>query len=147
MKIGAIKGYYKFNSKNTFKGLWAQTTKTSDYEGVLSLLKVTRTSYYHPFKNESANEINQVVNDNTKAYIEDNNNNARYIIHECKICTTLPFTQEQFTNYLNSGFDTRLTPTNKLINRYVQNLYINNGESTEQTPAVNIAVNNKIKFK
>ena len=133
------------NTIQTFKGLWSKTTIKSDFDDIMGVLKITKTTYYHPFKNETPDEIKSVIEANKNAYIDEPaDEKPKYYINECKQCTKLPFDASAYKSYVEATSSTRLSPTLKMVNFYVADKYKNNKYGDEQIPAINGTVDYKI---
>ncbi len=134
----------QINNNQSFKGLWAKTTIKSDFDNIMGVLKVIKTTYYHPFKDETQEEINAVIEANKNAMIDESDGKPKYIINECKQCIRLPFTKSAYDAYLEATSLTRLSPTLKLINSYAVDKYRNNEYADRQISALNGSVDYKI---
>ena len=133
------------NNTQSFKGLWAKTTIKSDFDDIMGVLKIIKTTYYHPFKDETPEAIKSIIESNKYAYIEDNEGEKpKYYINECKQCTKLPFDASAYKTYIDATTSTRLSPTLKLVNSYASNKYKNNEYGDKQISAVNGMVDYKI---
>lgn len=131
----------------SFEGLWGKTSKNTDFDAVLGVPKVEETSYYYPFADETKAEIAKVVQENTKADIEEQGGSIKYKINDCKVCTTLPFKQVHFDNYRAMNEKSKLYNNMKTVHYSVKDKYINNGYGSEQVSAINEKVAQKLDVK
>lgn len=146
MRITPIQHNFKPNTiqkSQSFQGLWGETTRLFDKDPVLGIGTDYSTYYYYPFMDESAQEVQEVVDQNTDAYIDEKLN--KYIVKECKICTTLPFKKVHFDNYVAADSSTRMTQNLKKVHYSVQDKYTNN--IGEQTPASNSEMKSRLNTK
>ena len=81
MRVSAIN-----NTSINFQGLWRKTTQRTDFDKVMQIKRIEETSYYHPFSDETPEEIAHVVNSHSSADIEEEYGQSVYIIKECKLC-------------------------------------------------------------
>ncbi len=133
------------NNIQSFKGLWAKTTIKSDFDDIMGVLKIIKTTYYHPFKDETPEEIKSIIDSNKVAYIEEpEGEKPKYYINECKQCTKLPFDSSAYKSYLEATSSTRLSRTLKMVNYYATDKYKNNEYGDKQITAVNGMVDYKI---
>lgn len=133
------------NNSVNFKGLWSKTTLKSDFDKILGVLKVTQTSYYHPFQKENPEHVKEIIDENNVAFIDDSTNIPRYMVFECKKCLDVPYTEDVYNTYVQAHNKTRLSPTIKKINEYVQDKYKNNAYGKQQISAVNGVIDYRIK--
>ena len=129
------------NISMNFQGLWRESTQKTDFDRVMQIKKIENTYYYHPFSDESKDEISQVVSKNSYADIVEQNGQPVYIIDECKVCSKLPVDSQSYENYMKAQ---RLSQRAKNIHRIVQNKYIN-PELHYQKPAVNPEIARRFK--
>ncbi len=139
MQISAVNSNIFSQQNKSFKGLWEQTTKSSIDDEGMGILVEKITSYYHPFCDESENDILNVIAANDIAYIDDKNDKEPvYKIFECKRCSTLPFKEASYNNtYLAYDDTKRITKKIKLVHRIAENLYKNNKYGKQQISAAN----------
>lgn len=147
MKVSAIHNNYNFqNSKSlNFNGLWGNTKRLIDRDPVMGVKTDYQTYFYYPYMDETQEDINKVVSDNTAAYIDDSTNVSTYVVKECKVCTTLPFKKVHFDNYQAANSATRMTPNLKRVHFSVQDKYINNID--EQKSAVNEEMTSRLNTR
>ncbi len=148
MQINSI----NYNNKQmvktpSFEGLWGKTSKNTDFDVVLGVPKVEETSYYYPFADETREEINKVIKENTKADIEEQGGSIKYKINDCRLCTTLPFKQSHFDNYRVMNEKSKLYNNMKTVHYSVKDKYINNGYGSEQVSAINEKVAQRLDIK
>lgn len=138
MKISAINNNSVVNNKN-FQGLWSKTSHSCNFDSGLGVFVVKDTFYYHPFSDETQDEINKVVDDNSFADVVciNGEENPKYVIKECKICKKLPFNKSDFEMYSQAKFNTPFTSLMKKIHKEVQTKFINKNFGEEQISAVN----------
>lgn len=141
LSINAI--HNKMNNKS-FKGLWGETTRLIDKDPVLGVSTDYETYYYYPYADETSDEINEIIKNNTAAYI-DYNRGCRYVVKECKVCTLLPFKKVNFDSYHAADNSTRLTQNIKKVHFSVRDKYINN--QGEQISAVNKTIKSRLSKK
>lgn len=136
MDISAVNHSYNFNQNNTpaFKGLWRRTSLINDKEPAMCVFKNQETYYYHPFADETEEDIKKVVAQNSRAYIDKEK--RQYIVKECKVCSTLSITKSDFEEYKKASYYSPITEKLKAIHMTVRDLFINNNLNG-QTPAVN----------
>ncbi len=132
------------NKNQSFNGLWGGTTRLVDKDPVLGVNTDYETYYYYPYLDEPLSEIDNVIKNNTAAYI-DAENGSRYVVKECKVCTTLPFKAVHFDIYRHADSSTRLTQNLKKVHFSVQDKYINN--QGEQKSAVNDVIKSRLNVK
>jgi len=148
MKITPINYSYNYSNIQTksqnFEGLWGKTSRNTDFDKVLGVPTVRETYYYYPFSDETTERINQVVSENTDADIVEENGNFRYMIKDCKICTTLPFKEVNFDTYSAMDSSSRLTKNARVVHYCAKNKYITNQYGNEQVSAANDAVAQKL---
>ena len=127
MKVLSISNNY--NSRiQSFKGLWGATTKNTDIDPTLGVNIVSVTSYYYPFLGESKESIKAIAESQSKAQIEtvEGSQKPNYVINECKICSTIPFTQEDFDNYYSeTNPSSRFTRNKQRLHAYVHRKFLN----------------------
>lgn len=140
--------YYSYSNKQqkiqNFEGLWGKTTRKTDYDEAMGIPKIQEVYYYYPYMDESSEQIQKQIDNNTNAYIDEQNGNSRYQIKECKVCTTLPFKEAHFRNYSEMTKADRLTPNIKRVHYSVRDKYINNVYGNEQKSAINDVVTQKL---
>lgn len=144
LSIYSNKKFIEQKENISFKGLWGETTRIIDKDPVLGVNTDYETYYYYPFLDEPLSQISEVVKNNTAAYI-DYGNGSRYVVKECKVCTTLPFKEVHFDTYQIADASTRLTQNLRKVHFSVKDKYINN--QGEQESAVNDAVKSKLNIK
>ena len=135
MRISSINNINYTKNRN-FTGLWAKTTLNSDVDPALGILKVQETSYYYPFKDENLKVASVFVEGNKYAHIEENTDRPRYIVNDCRLCATLPFTQNEYEQYKSLPKGTRLNDLYRKIHGAVQKFYLDKTPG-EQKSAVN----------
>lgn len=145
MNISAINQTYNMKSNQTqaFKGLWRQTTASNDRDKAMCIFKNKETTYYHPFSDETKEEIDKVVEKNSCAYMDESI--PQYIIKECRVCTTLPFTKKQFNEYYSANSNIEVTPTIRRIHAFVSDKFINSNLDAQKS-AINSNVSKAIDF-
>lgn len=145
MNISAINQTYNMKSNQTqaFKGLWRQTTASNDRDKAMCIFKNKETTYYHPFSDETKEEIDKVVKKNSCAYMDESI--PQYIIKECRVCTTLPFSKKQFNEYYSANSDIEVTPTIRRIHAFVSDKFINSNLDAQKS-AINSNVSKAIDF-
>ncbi len=143
MRILPINNYNNIKTQN-FNGLWGKNSFLVDRDSVLGVTTDIETYYYYPFSDESPESINEVLKKNKTAYI-DHNAHDRYIIRECKLCTTLPFKEVNFNTYKDADSSTKLIPTIKKVHYLVMDKYLNN--TGEQRSAINPIIAAKLDTK
>lgn len=137
MKIASITSNYT-NQAQSFKGLWGRTSKNIDIDSVLGVPSHYVTYYYYPYLDETAEEIKEVVRQNSSADMIDINGQSKYIVKFCNVCTTLPFTRKDFDEYYSAQQNNNVTMSAK-IHKYLEALgcrFIDN-KTDQQTSAVN----------
>lgn len=139
MKITSINNF-KNNISNTqnFNGLWGKTSKTSDMDPALGIVKVQTTSYYYPFKDENLKAAEMLVLGEKRAAIKEKPQ-PRYEVQDCKLCATLPFTEAEYKNYKSIKKGTRLNDLFRDIHKIVPRFY-ENSEHGSQISAVNYEI-------
>ncbi len=136
MSVSSINNFNNlYNGKTqSFKGLWNKTSVSNDEDPGMGVFTNRETYYYHPFRNESINQISSVVINNSDAYVDTES--KVYVIKECKVCTPLSFTKEQFEDYSNATINTEPTDMIKKTHAEVQDKYLDY-HLGRQTSAVN----------
>ena len=142
MKVSSVNYSNNFNRINNLKGqnftgLWGKTSLTSDIDPALGILRVQETSYYYPFKDENERAAEVYVQGHKNAYIEEDSNSPRYIVNDCRLCATLPFTESQYEEYLSLKKGTKLSDSIREIHRIVQKFYLFKTHGNQKS-AVNI---------
>lgn len=132
---------YKTNNNQSFKGLWGKTSHVIDEDKGMGAFINKETRYYHPFSNESRDEISSTITSNSSAYI--NSQDCTYVIKECKVCSPLNFTKEEYEEYKNANKSTTLTDRIKQIHVAVKDKF-KNCQLDEQDTAVNEAVGSRL---
>lgn len=138
MKISSINSFNNLKNQN-FTGLWAKTTLTSDMDPALGIIRVQETSYYFPFKDENPKVASIFVEGNKHAHIEEDTECPRYLVNDCRLCATLPFTQKEYEQYKALQKGTRLNDTFRQIHSMVPRFYENKTPG-EQTSAINLKI-------
>lgn len=151
MQINSSNYSFNFNKQTVknpnFEGLWGKTSRNTDFDVVLGIPKIEETSYYYPFADETKEEINKIVTENTRADIEGSSGTIKYKINDCRICTTLPFKKVDFDNYTSINEKSDINSNMKTVHYLVLDKYINNGYGAEQTSALNEKVAQKLDIK
>lgn len=146
MRITALNQTHnlKQNNVQSFKGLWGRTTVTNDQEPAMCIFKNLETTYYYPFSDETEDDIAEVISHNTYAFIDETI--PQYKVKECKVCTSLPFTQSTYEKYAASGQYTPITENLRKIHTFVHDKYITN-ELNQQQSASNKALASRLNVK
>lgn len=149
MKISAIKSNYtSMNRTQSFNGLWGRTSNNIDIDAVLGIPSHYVTFYYYPFSDESVEDIQKVVKENSSAYMKDINGQSKYIVRSCNVCTTLPFSKIEYEEYSSAGERTG-TSKSLQIHKYLSALcgrFIDN-KTEEQTSAINPNFNKSLSVE
>lgn len=132
---------YKINNNQAFKGLWGKTSHVIDEDKGMGAFINRETRYYHPFSDESRDEISSQINRNSSAHI--NSQECTYVIKECKVCAPLSFKEEEYKKYKNADKSTILTDRIKQIHEEVKSKYTN-CERDKQISAVNDVVGSRL---
>ena len=140
MNINQINNIY---NTQAFKGLWNKTTVNADHDKGMGVFTVRETTYYHPYSDETRDEIASVVKANSNAYIDNETN--QYKIKECRVCTTLPMTKKDYEEYAAATNNTLLTEKLRNIHIDVRDKYTDN-EWNNQKSAVNESVKHRISI-
>lgn len=135
------------NKIQNFEGLWGKTSRTVDFEQVLGIPKVQEVCYYYPFKDETPEQIQEVVSKNTEAYIDESNNTPKYKIRECRVCTTFPFVEEDYLSYTTMSPMSKISNQSRAIYSYVKDKFITNKYGPNQISAVNEEVEKKLNIR
>ena len=141
MKITSINNF-KNNISNiqNFNGLWGKTSQTSDMDAALGIVKVQTTSYYYPYKDENQKAAEVLVQGCKNAYIDESSSSQpRYIVNDCRLCATLPFTEAQYKDYQLIKKGTRLNDLFRDIHKIVPRFY-ENPEHGSQISAKNYEI-------
>lgn len=133
MKISSLN--QTVQNKN-FKGLWKEPRVKIDFDPILNVPKIKDTYFYHPFANETEQEIKDTIKRVNKAEFINDNGTVKYYVRECRLCLKTPFTKEEFEAYTNisSGF---VGKKEKAIHEAVQGKYLNSPLDGEQKSASN----------
>lgn len=151
MKIQAVNNIQNSRINNSFKGLWGKTSlMTPDIDPVLSIPTIEYTYYYYPFAKESKEEIEKKKAEVQKAYIDiSEENKPKYVIHDFKTCTTLPFTEKTYNDYKKITRANQLAEKNLQflhdLHRYVADKYTTYNYGNEQVSAANEILANKFR--
>jgi len=143
MKITPVSINYNYGKTNkninknknlspSFDGLWGKTTFRADFEPVMSIPKIETIYYYYPFLNETEDEVRKIVDENSDAKIVDG---SKYIVRECKQGYTMPFTEEQYKEYMQVGERTEITGLMRTIHKNVIDKYTTNDYAENQKSA------------
>ncbi len=135
------------NKIQNFEGLWGKTSRNSDFDQALGIPKVEEVCYYYPFKNETPDQIHEVVSKNTEAYIDESEEIPKYKIKDCKVCTTFPFEEIHYLSYAMMPSKSKLSNKIKIIHSYVKDKYTTNKYGPEQTSAVNEEVVKRLNMR
>lgn len=146
MKITPLNYSYtnKMSKTQNFEGLWGKTSKNSDIEQSLGITKVEEVCYYYPFEDETAEDIQCIVEENTEAYIDESESVPKYKVKECKVCTTLPFNELSYLNYATLSPKAKLSNKVKIVHACAKDKYTTNEFGPSQESAVNEAVARKL---
>ncbi len=139
MRVSAIN-----NTSINFQGLWRKSSQKTDFDKVMQIIRTEETYYYHPFSNETQEDIRNVVATNSSADIDEKSGNPKYIIHDCKVCSTLPIEEKDFIQYSQSSQTTRLNKLIKRVHKIVQGKYVNPDLNNQQS-AVNEEISKRFK--
>ena len=133
MKISAFN--QTIHNKN-FQGLWRETRRKVDVDPILNVPQIRDTHFYHPFIDETEEEINNTIKKINKAEFITENGNVKYYIRECRLGLKIPYTQKEFEAYskISTGF---VGKKEKAIHEAVQGKYINSSIDGEQKSASN----------
>ena len=142
MKIQAVNNIQYTKANTNFKGLWGKTSVTpSDFDPVLSIPTIEYSYYYYPFAKETPEEIKQQRDMIQKAEIDDSENMPKYIIHDFKLCTTLPFDKKKFDNYRNVSAVNKLSDNSLNVfynmHQYIADKYLTSDYGDKQVSAAN----------
>ena len=135
MRVLSISNNYTSRMQN-FNGLWGATTKHTDIEPTLGVNAVSITSYYYPFIDESKESVKALALANSSANLETPNGNQKpnYVVNECKICSTIPFSQDDFNSYYNeTNPSARFTKNKQRLHSFVFNKFINPDYGKQQS--------------
>ncbi|MCD7879338.1 MAG: hypothetical protein LUG16_05330 [Candidatus Gastranaerophilales bacterium] len=146
MKISPINEtlHSKYNKAAAgFNGLWGRTKTATDIDEGLGGTRVRQISYYYPYYDESEENIEKVVENNSYAKIEPIGKSARYVTKECRICRKLPIPEEVYNIYKNYKSTDEMPKVFNEINNEIKDLFINN-EPGEQKSALNFEVAKRI---
>lgn len=127
------------NKMQSFNGLWGRNSRNIDIDAVLSIPTHYETCYYYPFKDESAEQIKEVVKQNSSAEMITEEGQSKYIVKSCKVCTTLPFSKAQFDEYSSTQDLKSASDISVGIHKFLVKLshrFIDNNQE-HQTPAIN----------
>ena len=137
MRISSVNNFRNNISKTqNFNGLWGKTSLLSDEDPALGILKVQNISYYYPYKDENIKEAEMLVQGYKNACIDESTSKPRYVVNDCKLCATLPFTESEFNQYRALKKGTRLNDLHRSIHSFVERFYLNKDQG-DQTPAIN----------
>ena len=141
MKITSINNFKNgISNKQNFTGLWGKTSKTSDMDPALGIVKVQTTSYYYPYKGENQNAAEILVQGYKNAYIDESSSSQpRYIVNDCRLCATLPFTESEYNAYKSVKKGTRLNDLFRDIHKTVSRFYENPNHGS-QVSAINCEI-------
>ena len=131
----------KLNNNQSFKGLWGKSSLVSDEDPGMGVFTNRETRYYHPFADESHEEVLSTMTRNSDAYI--NTEECTYVIKECKLCAPLSFTKTDYEKYKTAHSFTTLTDSIKRIHEEVKDKYTN-CERDKQNSAVNDVVGSRL---
>ena len=137
MRVSSVNNFRSNISKTqNFNGLWGKTSLLSDKDPALGILKVQDISYYYPFKDENIKAAEMLVQGYKNAYIDESTSKPRYVVNDCRLCATLPFTEAEFNQYRALKKGTRLNDLHRSIHSFVGRFYLNKDQGS-QTSAIN----------
>lgn len=119
-----------------FKGVWSRTSKTTDIEPALNIPMVKHFFYYHPFKDETEDQILKVLKDNSDARLVYDDGD-KYVVKECKKAVTAPYTRDEYEAYRSLTPNSKLQGKMREIHRDMQEKYATSGFYGSQLPATN----------
>jgi len=116
----------------SFNGLWGKTTFRADFDPVMAIPKIETIYYYYPFKNEKEEDVQKIIDNNSDARIIDD---SKYIVKECKLGYTLPFTEDEYKKYSQVGERTEITGLMREIHKNAIDKYTTNDFAEDQKSA------------
>lgn len=133
MKISAINN--SIINKN-FQGLWRESKQKVDFDPIMNVPKIRDTHFYHPFSDETDEEIKDTIKSVNKAEFIKEDGTVKYYVRECRLCLKTHFTREEFEAYskISSGF---VGKKEKAIHEEVQGKYLNSSIDGAQKSASN----------
>ena len=133
MKISSLNQTIQNKS---FQGLWRESRVKIDFDPILNVPKIKDTYFYHPFADETEQEVQDEVKKVNKAEFIKENGTVKYYVRECRLCLRTPFTRKEFEAYSNiaSGF---VGKKEKAIHEAVQGKFLNSPLDGEQKRASN----------
>jgi hypothetical protein len=148
MKIQAVNNIQNNKLNPNFKGLWGKTSlSTADFDPVLSIPTIEYTYYYYPFLKETKEEIAQKQQEVQKAVIDRSEGTPKYVIHDFKVCTTLPFDEKTYNNYKKVSNVNKLAEKSLQIfynmHKYIADKFLTSDFGDKQVSAANEKLTNK----
>lgn len=137
MRVLPISNNYN-TKQQSFNGLWGATSKNIDIDPTLGINTVYVTFYYYPFADESKEYINEIVQSHSNAYLDTpfGNQKPKYMVNECKICSTIPFSQDDYDSYYDeTNPDADFTESKQRLHAFVANKFINHDYNNQQSAA------------
>jgi len=142
MKIQAVNNTIYNKANTNFKGLWGKMSVTPpDFDRVMNIPKIEYSYYYYPFAKETPEEIKKNQEMVQKAVIDESEDMPKYLIHDFKLCTTLPFDKKKYEEYKNVSAVNRLSENNLQyffkMHNYIKDKYLTSGYEEKQVSAAN----------
>ena len=149
MKIAPLNYSNNLNINKTqpFQGLWGKTSRNSDFDQALGIPKVEEVCYYYPFKDETSEQIQAVIEKNTEAFIDESEDTPKYKIRDCRVCTTLPFQEVHYINYATMSPKSKISNKLKIIHSFVKDKFLTSEYGPSQGSAVNDEIAQKLNMK
>ncbi len=149
MKISSINSVSNYNVHNkkqqNFSGLWLKTSMRTDIDCVLYVPQTIVTRYYCPFIDEDPEDVKKMINNRKNAdIVVTDRGHTRYLVNDCKLCTRIPFNQQQYEAYMNLGENYK---NNRIINEMhyiLRDKYTTDSLAKNQIPAYNPNVEKRL---
>ncbi len=117
MNIHAVNNIQVNKSNPMFKGLWGKTSCTpSDFDPGLNIPKREYSYYYYPFADDTEEDIKKAKG-LEKAEVDYSEAIPKYVVHNFKLCTTLPMQKKDYEHYKN------IVQINKLSENSLKSLF------------------------
>ncbi len=154
MKISSINNYNHTQRQQSFNGLWSKTiSHATDINQASACPEKREVSYYHPFLDETDEQIREVVNKNSSSQIVKGDGNTRLLlIRDCRVCAPILTTQKDYDKYMALENLQDFTNKHRSTHVMVKDKFINSGFNSDpkildiiQDSAVNEKITNALQ--
>ena len=125
----------------SFKGVWGKSSQVSDIEPAMNIPLIKKYYYYYPFKDESEDQINKVLQENSDAKIIHDPDD-KYVIKEARRTLRTSYTEDEYNKYKALTSTSNMDARMRSIHGAVQHMFSTSGfDDTPQKPAANSKLN------